>query len=270
MRRKLSVIIHTYNSEKYLKHVLRSVKFAQEIIVADMGSTDKTVSIATKFGAKVLNIKNEGFADPARPKIYKLAQHEYILVLDSDEVVSGELKKTIETILDGSDTFAYYIPRLNWMLGVRINPVRDGAYGYDRQLRLSPNNSLKYSGKVHEQPEIKSGFVTKELDIEEGHLEHFSHLGSSDIIRRGDTYAFFEAERSIKLGKSPMIQMYHLGKFVVRWVRAGIYKQGLAGWVYLITDIIYRANVIVKIAEYKKFKPGEIEKLYQEYMGKLK
>ena len=270
MSKKLSVIVHTFNSEKYLNFVLKSVKFANEIIIADMGSTDKTLLIAKKHGAKVINIKNEGFADPARPKIYKVAKADYILVLDSDEIVSTELKKSIIKILEGEDSYAYYIPRLNWMLGSRINPVTSGDYGYDRQLRLSPRNSLSYSGKVHEQPVAKKGVVTKSLKIEEGHLEHFSHLGSSDIIRRGDIYAFFEAERSIKLGKSPLVQLYHLGKFSLRWFKAGIYRQGFAGWIYLITDIIYRVNVMIKIAEYKKFKPGEIEKLYLDYMGKLK
>ena len=62
----ISVVVHTYNSEKTLEKCLKSVTSCEEIIVCDMYSTDRTIEIAQKYGAKVIYHKNIGFADPAR------------------------------------------------------------------------------------------------------------------------------------------------------------------------------------------------------------
>jgi len=62
----ISVVIHTYNSEKYLEECLESVKSVEEIVICDMHSTDRTIEIAQKYGAKIVYHENLGFADPAR------------------------------------------------------------------------------------------------------------------------------------------------------------------------------------------------------------
>ena len=116
----LSVVILTFNSEKYLKEVLESAKFADEIIVVDSGSRDSTRQICDGFG----NVKFHeqawlGFG-AQKQKGVDLAKNEWVFVLDSDEVITDELKNEIISTLKEPKFMAYNIARLNFFFGKAI------------------------------------------------------------------------------------------------------------------------------------------------------
>ena len=92
---KISVVINTYNAEKFLKRVLDSVKDFDEIVVCDMESTDKTVAIAKEYGCKVVVFPKGDCvsAEPARTFAIQSATMKWVLVLDADELVTPELKE---------------------------------------------------------------------------------------------------------------------------------------------------------------------------------
>lgn len=264
---KLSVIIHTYNSERYLKYVLESVKFADEIIIADMGSTDKTIEIAKRYKCSIKNIKKLKFADPARAKIYKEAKGDFVLVLDSDEVLSNTLQKSILEILEKNDkSIVYNIPRVNWLLGTATLPTKKGRGAFDRQIRLSPRNSLKYTGKVHEQPVLKNNYKLINLEINKGHIEHFSHVGSSDLFMRGDVYARLEAERIIEKNKKPSSQLLHFILFFIKFIKSGNYKFGFKSFLIFYSELTYRINVLIKLYEIKHHDEEKVLKKYFTYL----
>src|SRR5581483_9317713 len=115
----VSVVLATFNEEKNLPDCLESVKnFADEIIVVDGTSTDKTVEIAKNYKAKVLVTTNPPIFHINKQKAIDMATKDWILQLDADERVTPALAKEIEQIINGDEEKnGYWIPRKNWFLG---------------------------------------------------------------------------------------------------------------------------------------------------------
>ena len=88
---KISVVINTLNADRLLDKCLESVKEADEIIICDMHSEDKTIEIAQKFGCKIVYHERTGIVEPARNWAMEQACGDWILVLDADEIVTPEL-----------------------------------------------------------------------------------------------------------------------------------------------------------------------------------
>lgn len=84
---KISVVINTFNSERFLDACLKSVATFDEIVLCDMHSTDQTCAIAEKYGCRIVYHERTGFVEPARNYAIAQASNEWVLVLDSDEVV---------------------------------------------------------------------------------------------------------------------------------------------------------------------------------------
>src|SRR5688500_1083795 len=98
----LSVVINTKNSERTLKAALDSVQFATEIIVMDMHSKDDTTKIAEKAKAKVFTHPDVGYVEPARNAAIAKATHDWVFILDADEVVPEKLAKVLGEIVSAS------------------------------------------------------------------------------------------------------------------------------------------------------------------------
>lgn len=148
----LSFITSTFNEEKNLVDCLDSIKdIADEIIVVDGSSSDKTVEIAKNYGARVVVTDNPPIFLINRQKAIDLATKSWILNLDADERLTPELRKEIEGILSNDDkgTDGYWIPRKNWYLGRYL--MKGGVYP-DYQLRLYRRGRVHFTLKdVHEQ-----------------------------------------------------------------------------------------------------------------------
>lgn len=148
----LSVVLATFNEEKNLSACLESVKdLADEIIVVDGGSKDKTIEIAKKYKAKVVITDNPAMFHTNKQKAIDLATKDWILQVDADERVSKELKEEIVTMLQNRDSSinGYWIPRKNWFLGRFL--MKGGQYP-DYTLRFYRKGKGRLPQKdVHEQ-----------------------------------------------------------------------------------------------------------------------
>lgn len=89
---KISVVVNTFNSERFLDRCLSSVDGFDEIVLCDMHSTDSTISIAERHGCRIVYHERTGFVEPARNYAISQAANEWVLVLDSDEVIPAALK----------------------------------------------------------------------------------------------------------------------------------------------------------------------------------
>ncbi len=162
----LSVVLATFNEEKNIEECLLSVRdIADEMIVVDGTSTDKTVAIAKKLGAKVVIEKNRMLFHINKQKAIDLATKDWILQLDADERLTSELKKEIEEILLHPEREAdgYWIPRKNWFLGRFL--MKGGQYP-DYTLRLYRRGKGSLPQKdVHEQAVVEGevGYLTSPL-----------------------------------------------------------------------------------------------------------
>ena len=146
--RSLSIVIITKNEEKNLPRCLESVKWADEIVIVDSGSTDKTLEIAKSYNAKIFEHEWQGYGNQ---KIFAITQasKDWILNMDADEVVSPQLARTIESICKSKDitTCGYIIYRQTDFLGRWMNH----CWGNEYKLRLFKHGTGNFDREiVHE------------------------------------------------------------------------------------------------------------------------
>lgn len=161
----LSVVLAVYNEENNLIECLESIKaIADEIVVVDGGSTDKTVEVAKSFGSTVIKTDNPPNFHINKNKAINAASGEWILQLDADEVVSKELASEIKKIIyKKPDINGYWIPRRNFFLGKFLK--KGGQYP-DYTLRFYKKGYGKLPAEdVHEQAKVsgKVGYLKNDL-----------------------------------------------------------------------------------------------------------
>ena len=152
-RKTLSIAMIAMNEEANLPRTLESVKWADEIIVVDSGSKDRTIEIAKSFGAKT-NYHAFGGHGEQKNVALDLCTSDWILLLDADEVLTPELQEEIREVLEGEPKFdAYWIPRLNLYFGKWI---RHGGFYPDHKLRLFKRGAARLSEGVgpHSTPQF--------------------------------------------------------------------------------------------------------------------
>lgn len=118
--KQISVVINTYNAERDLETVLKSVKDFDEVLVCDMESTDRTVEIARSYGCRIVTFPKADHksAEPARTFAIQQAQSPWVLVVDADELVTPQLREELYRRIAEPDCAAgLYIPRLNQFMG---------------------------------------------------------------------------------------------------------------------------------------------------------
>lgn len=195
MPETFSVAIITRNEAANLPRTLASVRFANEIVVLDSGSTDATVEIARSTGARVIVESWKGFA-AQKNSVIAHATGDWVLSLDADEEVSTELAGEIEALLAGAPEFnAYRIPRLNHFLG---RPLRHGGYWPDPKLRLFRRGVARFEERpVHET--MKADCPIGQLS---GHLIHRCYPTLDEYIEHMNRYSSIGGELLAQSGRT--------------------------------------------------------------------
>ena len=189
----LSIAIITKNEEANLARTLASVRWADEIVIVDSGSTDGTAVIAREYGAKFFVEEWKGFGAQKNSALAKCSG-DWVLALDADEEVSPALAEEIRTLLAGQPQHdAYFLPRRNFFLG---RWMRHGGYYPDPKLRLFRRGSAQFEERaVHEtiRPTGTPGRLRGDLlhhayptlDAYIEHMNRYSALGAAQAIARG-------------------------------------------------------------------------------------
>jgi glycosyltransferase involved in cell wall biosynthesis len=192
----LSVVLITKNEEANLARTLASVMaLADEIIIVDSGSTDRTLEIARTSGSKVKIFEEEwkGFARQKNAAIAR-ATGDWILSLDADEEVSPLLRQEILQSIQTPEKKAYSIPRKNFFLG---RWIRRGGFYPDRKLRLMLRDLAKFEDRaVHE--DMKFSGEPGALD---GALLHHAYPTLSSYIEHMNRYSSLGAEMAVAGGR---------------------------------------------------------------------
>ncbi len=191
---KISATIITYNEERNLPRAIESLRCADEILVMDSGSNDRTVEIAEKLGARVVERTWPGYANQ-KNLAAEQAIHDWILSIDADESLSEALEGEIWKLKKNGPQFdAYTMPRLAQYLGRWIH--HSGWYP-DRKVRLYHRGKARWEGAyVHESVKV-NGRV--------GHLQsnllHFTCNSLSEHLRVMDRYTTLAAEQLLSTGE---------------------------------------------------------------------
>ncbi|MGL5269363.1 MAG: glycosyltransferase family 2 protein, partial [Selenomonadaceae bacterium] len=144
--KKTAVLILTYNEEKNIADCIKSAAFADEVVVVDSASTDKTCEIAKQLGAKVCIHPMNGFAEQ-RNFALEQTEADWVFYLDADERLTPQAAEEIQR-LTTEEPSAYEIKRINIIFG---QMMRHGEHAPDYSLRLYPRQAIRWEGKIHEQ-----------------------------------------------------------------------------------------------------------------------
>ncbi len=228
MREKLSAVVITFNEENNLGACLRSLAFADEIVVADCGSSDRTMEIAIELGARVVSGPWTGFG-PFKHWATQQARHDWILSLDADESVTPELQNSIATALINPRHAAWLLPRRNRFMG---RWLRHGEGYPDWCLRLFDRRRAQWSDDaVHEK--VITGAPVGKLA---GDLLHQSEQGIADYLDKQNRYTSLQAERLAASGKKPGLARMLLSpllRFIKFYILRAGFLDGLPGLVHI-------------------------------------
>ena len=191
---KLSATIITLNEERNIARVIESLRCVDEILVVDSGSTDRTVEIAEKLGARVVDSPWPGYANQ-KNLAAEQASHDWILSIDADESLSEALEAEIWQLKkSGPQADAYTMPRMAQYLG---RWIRHGGWYPDRKIRLYDRRKAKWEGAyVHES--LRVGGRVEHL---ESNLLHFTCDSLSEHLRTMDRYTTLAAEQLLATGE---------------------------------------------------------------------
>src|SRR5258708_35956670 len=191
----ISVVINTKNMAETIGQAIKSVQdFADEVIVVDMKSSDETVAIAEKLGAKVFHYKEDlQFADPARNFALAKAKGDWIFVLDADEEVSPDLAELLKKIVANQvqtefQGDCYFIPRQNIVFG---EVMQHTGWWPDHQLRFFKNGVVQWTDKVHTHP-LTTGKVIKLAANPKIAIIHHNYQTVAQFIDRLNRYTTLE------------------------------------------------------------------------------
>ena len=247
----LTVIILTKNSELNLEKALKSVEFADEIIVLDDRSHDRTEEIALKYTSKIFKSPLNDDFGAQRNYGLKQAKGDWILYVDSDEIITPELQIEIQKVLKSKDqNLGYYIKRRDIFWGRVLkygelwNSYREGI------IRLFKKNSGLWEHPVHEKFVHKGYF-----GVLNNYIDHYSHNGIKDFIENVNYYSTIRAKELLKKGKVSnifQIFIYPIGKFTVNYLFKLGFLDGVEGFIYAFMMSFHSFLVRAKLYQYTR------------------
>lgn len=193
----LSVTIITHNEEANIIPCLESASWADEIVVLDSGSTDRTVELARRYTDRVFSVPWIGFGKNKNQAVEE-AGMEWIFVLDADERITPALRQEIQAILQAEGPAdGYRVPRRNHFCGRYIHHL--GWYP-DYSIRLFRKAKGRFNEReVHESVEISGQVGTLKQP-----MLHYTYTSISDFVLRTDHYSTLAAQELLKQGKRPI------------------------------------------------------------------
>jgi glycosyltransferase involved in cell wall biosynthesis len=241
---KLSVTVITKDEASQIAAALASVQWADEIVVVDSESQDRTVEIARGFTDRVVVHRWDGYV-AQKNYAASLAAHDWILSLDADERVTPALAGEIRAVLDTASHRGYRIPRVTWHLG---RWIRSTDWYPDHQLRLYDRRAAQWTGRyVHESVTVQ-GTVGQLA----GELQHYAYRDISDHLETIDRYTTYAAlqmrERGIRPGFLQLAAHPPLA-FLRNYVARGGFRDGTPGLIISAMNAYY---VFLKFAKLRE------------------
>jgi glycosyltransferase involved in cell wall biosynthesis len=249
---KISAVVITFNEEANISAALRSLEgIADEIIVVDSFSADRTVKLAREFSDRVVQRKWTNYSDQ---KNYAdgLASHPWILSLDADERISAGLRAEILALKAEDPSCAgFALPRLVFYLGRWIKHC--GWYP-DRKIRLFRNDAARWEGEYVHESLVVHGDVRKLKNP----IHHYTYRSIGDHLVRLNLFADLGAQKLYAQGKKS--RWYHLLVLPLsRFIKSYVLKRGfLDGFAGMVVSVLNGYTIFVRYAKLREiWKKGE-------------
>lgn len=192
-QQKISALVLSYNNEKEIKRCIESLSFADEVVVIDSFSSDKTAEIAKSHGAKVFQYGFSTFGK-LRNLALKHASYNWIFSLDTDEVATKPVIDEVRKITESSNSSdIYFVPRLNTVFGRQLK--YGGWFPDYRQPQFFKKGSLTY----REQDDVHEGFdLLGSKGFLKNHIEQFPFDNLEHYLKKMERYTTLMAKRMLK------------------------------------------------------------------------
>jgi glycosyltransferase involved in cell wall biosynthesis len=246
---KISVVVLTHNDEDKIVDCLETLAFADELIVIDDKSVDRTIDLCAQFTETIFVREMHGNFSNQRNYALNLVHNNWILFIDSDERVNKNLKNEILKAVKDKNTQGYFLKRVDFMWGRKI---LHGEGGSVKLLRLAKKGSGKWHGKVHEEWKIEG--VVKDLKEP---LIHIPHKSVREFINEVDEYSTLRALELKESGKKVnflSIILYPVAKFLQNYFLRKGYKDKVPGFLYAMIMSFHSFLVRAKLYLYLKDK----------------
>lgn len=232
--KKISAVIITYNEEKNIERCLKRLQgIADEIIVVDSFSQDRTIEICKAYNAKVYQ---NPFAGYSEQKSYagQKASYDILLSLDADEALSDELKASVLNVKNNWECDAYNFNRITNFCGKWIK--HSGWYP-DKQLRLYDRTKGDWNGsRIHEKVELNEN---AKLGFLNGDLLHYSYYSIDEFVNQTNKFSNLKADELLRKGKKFSICKQIIkscSKFFINYFLKGGILDGYYGFVISVTS----------------------------------
>ncbi|PQJ23147.1 glycosyltransferase family 2 protein [Tenacibaculum sp. SG-28] len=246
---KITAIIPTLNEEIHIEEAIKSLGFADEIIVIDSMSTDNTVELAKRLNVKIILRKFDDFSSQKNFAIDQ-AEHKWIYILDADERVTPEVQKEIlEAVKNPGDYVGFYLRRNFFFMKKNI---KYGGCQRDKVVRLFLKEFCRYDGKKVHETIVANG----KLGFFKHKIEHFSYRNYNHYIAKIHRYAALRARQYHEAGKK--VNVYHmLVKPPVRFVIHYFIRRGfLDGFEGLIFAKVHAYSVFTRYVKLRLLNKG--------------
>jgi len=185
-------IVITLNEQENIEKCIQSIKWVDELIVVDTGSSDNTIELARKYANFIYKIPfNNNFGE-LREKALNKAKCDWVLMIDADETLPKSSEKNIRRIITSENINGFWFPRRQYIN--RRDYLKYGYFYPDYQLRLFKKKNVHYIGKVHEFPNIPKNNTKINSDVEIYHNPSKTKFNSFFSIKRMLPYIDIEAE----------------------------------------------------------------------------
>jgi glycosyltransferase involved in cell wall biosynthesis len=257
MSATLSIAMIARNEEKNLPRTLEAVRWADEIVIVDSGSVDRTPEIAKSFGAH--HFFNRDFRGHPEQKSIAIGKcsSDWILLLDADEVVSPELAEEIRRTIQNPQYEAYWVPRLNLFMG---RWIRHGGFYPDRKLRLFKRGSVQMETGVgpHGTPQFAGPKGVLKHDLMHHAYPNFDlYLAHMNDYSTENVYALVERGKAKTLPAMLWLAFLNpAATFVKNYVFRLGFLDGVEGLIYHLNHSVYIHWKYVKAWDAQKNKSG--------------
>lgn len=255
---RISAVVNTYNEEKKIDRCLASLKgFANEIVVVDMMSTDKTRELAKNYNAKIFKHKKISYVEPARNFAIEKAKNDWVFILDADEEIPESLKTFLKQEVKEPQAEFYRIPRKNIIFG---KWMKHSGWWPDYNIRFFKKGSVTWNEVIHSVPMT----IGKGMDIpqkQEFAIKHRHYSSVEEYITRMNRYTTIQAKELNKKGiefKWRDVLIKPASEFLRRYFAEEGYKDGLHGLTICLLQILSELVVYAKLWQKQKFRKRKI------------
>jgi len=226
---KFSAILVTLNDEKHLENCLRSLSFCNQIVVIDLGSTDRSREIAQHYATEVIEMEKQPIIEKIYPLYKTLSKNEWIFVLDPDEVFDPLLLPSIqEKISRIVNLGSICIPRINYFRNKVIQGTIWG--GTPSVVRVIHKDRVEYPQVVHHGFVLKEGMNTAAIDVPKAAIHHYWVSSYRELFNKHMRYLRHEGESKYCVGsRFGFLRMSHAvwNALIDNLFKSGAWKNGL-------------------------------------------